>query len=847
MNGNNSGKRRNTATPFTKSSGNSTLRAPSSAPPSSRSNSTSRKRTRMEEWTEYNAEEDQDDSAARLSAAPSPIRFLLPSKRAKWNSEVYDEVMQAQVSPIVSTATHADDIESFSSDDEPSIHFKSNINSFMEFGAQGADTADLSFPDAISQRLHQYQKEGIKFLRDLFRSGGGGILADEMGLGKTVQAVGFVASIKGWGNTAQQRANDFFKPRKPRSDGETPSKSAASPSRPGKQESSPPTAPVLVVCPASVLHQWHREFRNWTGLRAFVCHAKDRQDVLDKAKLNKLDVLILSYETFKSHFEQVNGIGFLCAIFDEAHRIKSTKSKLFKLCQRFKVQRRFGLTGTVIQNSFDELFSLANFVAPNSLGDIDFFKKNYVNPITTGFSKDASDAKVASAKDAATRLCATLQKYMLRRTKSTVSDQLPPKEENMVFCTMTEYQKEAYAALLKSRRLEILRHNVINCSCGSKYVASKCCFKYDQLGGDAWRQQALPAITSLQQLASHAAPPESGSVEPDQLSGKLTMLNENLPTWLRQGDRILMFSNSVGTLDFLEQYLLYLGSKQPDLATGFMRIDGSTPIPARQKIIDTFNRGGASSATSSSTSSSSSAAPILLVSTRACGTGLNLSSANVVVLFEPNWNVSLDAQASDRAHRLGQQKTTRVYRLISAGSIEEIMYRRQVYKQHLVDIAHMTAADRDRERERFSDAEMFGSALLFSFSATAVPFAAGQSFSVTPVHSASGAQRSSPDQGIFSLIVGHAVSLGTASQDIEFNTDQLLDTPEPRAEQSSSLRKTESGFLDSDEERSEDPAQGAIEDADDGILIEMDDGEEPSLPPNTKAIIDLADDVDHFG
>jgi DNA excision repair protein ERCC-6-like 2 len=805
----------------------------------------------MEEWTEYDAGEEQEDAAAASNAAPSPIRFLLPSKRAKWNNEVYDDAVNAQVGPIVSTAAHTDDIESFSSDDESNMNFKANMNRFMESSLQGGDIPDLAIPDSISLRLHQYQKEGIKFLQDLFRSGSGGILADEMGLGKTVQAVGFVASIKGWGNTAQQRANDFFKPRSRRSEVETPSKLHDSPTRPSKQDSPPSSAPVLVVCPASVLHQWHREFRNWTGLRAFVCHAKDRQDVLDKAKLNKLDVLILSYETFKSHFDQVNGIAFLCAIFDEAHRIKSTKSKLFKLCQRFKVPRRFGLTGTVIQNSFDELFSLANFVAPSSLGDVDFFKKSYVNPITMGFSKDASDAKVASAKDAATRLCATLQKYMLRRTKSTVSDQLPPKEENMVFCVMTDFQKEAYSALLKSKRLEILRHNVINCSCGSKYVASKCCFKYDQLGGDAWRQQALPAITSLQQLASHAPPPETGSIDPDQLSGKLMMLNENLPTWLRQGDRILMFSNSVTTLDFLEQYLQYLAGKQLDLVASFMRIDGSTPIPARQKIIDSFNRGSATS--SSSSTSSSSVAPILLVSTRACGTGLNLSGANVVVLFEPNWNVSLDAQASDRAHRLGQQKTTRVYRLISAGSIEEIMYRRQVYKQHLVDIAHMTGADRDRERERFSDAEMFGSALLFSFSSTAVSFGKGQLFQVAQVASsnssaASGVQRSSPDQGIFSLIVGHAVSLGTASQDVEFNADQLLDAPEPRPDQPSSQRKTESEFLDSDEEPSDEPPQGPPDDGDDDIVIEI-DGDvrgSDSATSRARAVLDLSNDEDHF-
>ena len=536
---------------------------------------------------------------------------------------------------------------------------------------------------AVNEKLLPYQREGVRFLHGLYKAGRGGILADEMGLGKTVQAVCFVMAIKGGKSSAAAR-RDFFKARNPKHKIKEVGSDADYP-RPAR-------TPVFVVAPAGLLSQWHREFRRWSTLRAFVAHGKERDAMLDKAKQNKLDVLILSYETFKSHFAVLSACQFCCAIFDEAHRIKNAKSKLSKLCARLKVARRYALTGTVIQNAFDELHALVQFVAPHVLGDAEQFKRQFVTPIAAGFAPEATESLFAAGREATTRLVQLLQAYMLRRTKASVAQQLPPKEERLVFCSMTPHQRHVYNDTLLSRPYQRLLHNVTQCSCGSGYVAARCCYTFDQLSGEAWRQSALPAITRLQQQASHA----------DAESGKLKVLLEDaafLPAWLAQGDRVLLFSNSVQTLDVLEESLR---AQQISL----LRMDGSTPVAQRQRVMDQFTRGQAQ---------------LLLASTRACGLGLNVSAANVVVIFEPNWNVALDAQAADRAHRLGQQRTTRVYRFVTAGSIEELMYRRQRYKQHFVDIAHH-AHQAGAQRRPFADADLFGSALIFSFTLTAVPF-----------------------------------------------------------------------------------------------------------------------------
>lgn len=736
------------------------------------------------------------NGGAPSRGAASPIRFVIPSapKRRKLTETEPDAPVRAPPQPPHSSSSsasvlwgHDDGIESFSSDDDHDDEAEQQQHDVKAAAVE-------AIPAAVVDRLHPYQRQGITFLCEAFAAGQGAILADEMGLGKTVQAVGFIGCLKGWGSPSVTSKQQFFAPRH----------------RPPAPSNAPTTAAVLVVTPASVLHQWHREFRTWTGLRAFIGHGKAKVDMLDKARQNKLDVLIISYETLKSDLDQLNTISFLCAIFDEAHRIKSNKSKLFKACRRLAVRIRFGLTGTLIQNSFDELYHLVHFLVPNLLGDADHFKKSYAQPITLGFSSEATDAQRASARDAASRLASTLTKCMLRRTKLSVSHQLPPKEETVVFCQLTDQQRTVYRDTLQSRQYEILRHNVCTCSCGSNYIASKCCHKYDQLSADAWRQLALPAITSLQQIASHVYSSDCRQQDdPSDLSGKFKMLDTYLSEWIMQGDKILLFSNSMATLDLLELYLQQRTAMQPELSMKHIRMDGSTAVANRQKMIDTFNKGNA---------------PILLVSTRACGTGINLSSANVVVLFEPNWNVSLDAQAADRAHRLGQQRTTRVYRLVSAGTIEELMYRRQVYKQQLVNVAHMDATQ--TKLKLFSNADLFGSALLFSFTETAISFPNGQlvhfeRIESTAAHSAA-SDTNQTSNHLLDLLIGRALSIASSSQLDGFSSEAIIsDVIDPSEDSLPAAQQhghPSSEFLDSElDYRSLDPPY-----LEDDILIEFD-------------------------
>lgn len=675
-------------------------------------------------------------------------------------------------------------------------------------------------PAAINAKLFQYQRDGIKFLYNLYISEKGGILADDMGLGKTIQTICFALAIKGG-----QPASTFFPNQKEAA-------SATEDLLPEDQKKLfAPIAqlPILIVTPASLLQHWHREFSQWTKLRAFIAHGKqDKLRVFESAQGNKLDVVLMSFDTLLTSTKQLNDISFSCVIFDEAHKVKNRQSKLFAACLKLKVKRKYGLTGTMMQNSFEELWTLCQALgfAMYSVGDLDYFKRHYIAPIKEGHVQDATNAQITCASIVAHSLVDKLSKYVLRRTKACIAHQLPPKEDHIVFCEPTPLQLRIYKRITDSPLYRLLRANSVTCKCGSGKAAVKCCAKRNRaIDGPSidFPNVALPALTRLQQLANHVSlivPPsliddlvaafatkkrlshtfssthaftadlatntahitnyfsageknsgpsapsssdasdkslangESSSVKQDhpshathrasissdmtsktaisssatesasgpplsslitspflkmafgddleavaellvngdedmQLCGKLKVLSSLLPHWQKQGSKVLLFSSSTRVMDLLSRFCTKQGYT-------FGRVEGTTPIAQRQRLVDHFNR--------------TKSQFIFIISTKACGVGLNLSSANVVVIFEPHFNVSLDMQASDRAHRIGQVRTTRVYRLVSAYTIEELTYRRQIYKQQMANIA----TEGRSERRFFKMSEVFGAHLLFS-------------------------------------------------------------------------------------------------------------------------------------
>lgn len=679
-------------------------------------------------------------------------------------------------------------------------------------------------PAVTNAKLFDYQRDGIRFLYNLYVSNRGGILADEMGLGKTIQTICFVMAIK----AAQASSTTFF------ASGGSSSSELDADSH--KRLFSPIAKyPVLIVSPASLLQHWHREFYQWTKLRTFIAHGKpdSRAQVIENAKQNKLDVVLISYDTIS----WVNSVRFSCVIFDEAHKVKTRTSKMFSACLHLKAKRKYGLTGTVMQNSFEELWNLCHVLgfATTAVGDFDYFKKHYIAPIKEGHVQDASHAQISRAAIVASSLVEKLARFILRRTKQCIAHQLPPKEDHIVFCAPTELQLRIYKRITDSPLYRLLRQNSIPCNCKSGLPAIKCCSKrpknFEMQNLIDFQKVALPALTRLQQLAnhvslivpeqiisqlqakallkrklaSHFATPSSSdaahssenpapletdnhtrlksvdhntksqlitnffgadlaakelqeqrkqeqrlkkpkvkslrptfpiisdsasSTDPSksksnsdsslssliessflkmafgedideiaerlasgddemELCGKLKVLSSLLPLWQSQDAKVLLFSSSTRLMDVLANFCTKHQFK-------FGRVEGSTPINQRQALVDTFNK--------------TKSQFIFIVSTKACGVGLNLSSANIVVIFEPHFNVSLDMQASDRAHRIGQVRTTRVYRLVSAFTIEELTYRRQIYKQQMANIA----TEGRSEKRFFKMSEVFGAHLLFS-------------------------------------------------------------------------------------------------------------------------------------
>jgi SNF2 family DNA or RNA helicase len=552
-------------------------------------------------------------------------------------------------------------------------------------------------PAHIACRLHKYQIEGVEFLyRRCFIEDSGAILGDDMGMGKTIQSIAFLSAVLRVGD--ERRATGYYM----------------------SPDSSRPVA--LVVLPASVILQWDAEIKKWSTLRAAAFQGSERRRALYNIQSRRADVLLISYEMLRTNRELIEDIGWTCIIFDEIHRLKNIHSKLTVECSKLNCKRRVGLTGTVMQNNFEELHGIINFVAPGLLGPYRTFKQWYVDPIVSGQEYSALKSATNNGRHASRRLHAKLQQVMLRRKKELISHELPGKEDNVVFCNLTELQRRLYERALAVPEVTLLRRLVDRCQCGSGNLFGTCCGSSQSvaLGGGLvvdWKKEVLRTISRLNNLANHPVllspqardPPEKRERDavfqahvlgPDAvavrtamldqnhalLSGKMHVLSALLRRWSADVPRnkVLLFSRSTLTLDMLGGHLARLGIL-------YLRLDGSTTNKRRDQLVAQFQ-------------SLDSPQWVFLVSTRAGGLGLNLTAANIVVVFDPNWNHTWDLQAQDRAYRIGQQRYTRVYRFISTGTLEELLYVRQVYKQQFSSIAQEGA----KERRFFNRDELFG-------------------------------------------------------------------------------------------------------------------------------------------
>ncbi|NXU15428.1 ER6L2 protein, partial [Pardalotus punctatus] len=542
-----------------------------------------------------------------------------------------------------------------------------------------SDNGDF-IPYTINRYLRDYQREGAQFLYRHYANKRGCILGDDMGLGKTIQVISFLAAVlhkKGTREDIENNMPEFLL-------------------RTMKKDSDcNPKKTFLIVAPLSVLYNWKDELDTWGYFKVSVLHGSKKDDDMSRIKQGKYEVALTTYETLRLYLDEFNSIDWSAVIVDEAHRIKNPKAQITQTMKSLKCGVRIGLTGTILQNNMKELWCVMDWAVPGLLGSRVHFKKKFSDPVEHGQRHTATKRELATGRKAMVKLARKMSGCFLRRTKALISDQLPKKEDRMVFCSLTEFQKAVYQAVLETDDVTLVLRAGEPCSCNSGRKRKNCCYKVNA-HGETIKSLRFSYLMILQKVANHAALLQTDNTSklqeahikrvcsqvfssfPDfvqlskdaafetisdpKYSGKMKVLQQLLNHFRKNKDKVLLFSFSTKLLDVLEQYCMASG-------LDYRRLDGNTKSEDRIRIVREFN--------------SIQEINICLVSTMAGGLGLNFVGANVVILFDPTWNPANDLQAIDRAYRIGQYRPVKVFRLISLGTVEEMMYLRQVYKQQL--------------------------------------------------------------------------------------------------------------------------------------------------------------------
>lgn len=500
----------------------------------------------------------------------------------------------------------------------------------------------LKIPSSLYAKLFEYQRTGIKWLSQLDTQGTGGILGDEQGLGKTCQICSFLGALK-----CSNRLKTS-----------------------------------LIVCPATTLSIWVEELNRWHApIRAYVLHSSGSAKSVAQWSTGKIvlkalqegDVIITTYQGLRLQRSMLLPHKWGYVILDEGHKLKNPDADITLVAKQLQTTHRIIVSGTPIQNNLKELWSLFDFVYPGRLGTLPMFQNQFSIPINAGGYANASNMQVQMAYRCAMVLKESIAPYLLRRLKKDVAKQLPSKTEQVLFCNLTPAQTQLYENYLS--KPEVI--DIINGRASGRK------------GRDSGSvKQTFGLIRMLQHICNHPLLFENkrasnegyevdvaSSTNPtfrlstvDTLvaaSGKLQVLRAILRKWRDQGHRALVFSQSKQMLSILES--LMHGEGYP-----YLRMDGDTSVKKRGPLIARFN-------------DKKSNLFVFLLTTKVGGVGINLTGANRVVLFDPDWNPSNDSQARERAWRIGQKKDVTIYRLITSGTIEEKIYHRQIFKQYLTN------------------------------------------------------------------------------------------------------------------------------------------------------------------
>ncbi|XP_066151496.1 DNA excision repair protein ERCC-6-like [Euwallacea fornicatus] len=527
-------------------------------------------------------------------------------------------------------------------DDAVEANYKDRLNNYYKWLEQELQTLEqdidkkdfkklkggLKVPLAAWERLYEYQKEGVYWLWELHQRTNGGLLGDEMGLGKTVQIIVFLLGL--------QYSGVISKFGHYRGVGAS-----------------------IIVCPATVVQQWVKHFHEWAPeFRVAVLHQSGSHQG-PKAKLIKSinenrGILVTTYAGILKYKGNICEHHWHYLVLDEGHKIRNPSAKATIAVKEIRTPHRIMLTGSPMQNNLTELWSLFDFTNPGMLGNLPTFTEHFSQPILQGGFANASPMQEATALSVASTLKNVISPFLLRRMKNEVKEdiQLPNKSEQVLFCSLTEQQRLLYKDYLISEQV----NNILG-----KGIKS---FRSDNF----IKANILMAVTSLRKICNHPDlfrdedSVEDSSYNYYKKSGKMIVVSALLKIWKKQGHRALLFSQGRLMMRIFEQFLNSHGYK-------YLKMDGTTSVRSRQGLIEKFNQ--------------DSSFDLFLLTTRVGGLGVNLIGANRVIIYDPDWNPATDSQARERAWRIGQRKSVIVYRLLCAGTVEEKIYQRQVWKQLL--------------------------------------------------------------------------------------------------------------------------------------------------------------------
>ncbi|KAJ6131515.1 DNA excision repair protein ERCC-6-like 2 [Penicillium sp. IBT 18751x] len=649
-----------------------------------------------------------------LSSEDEPMEYTLPAylKQRRLQFDRKKENLQAmglRLPPSYDDVEFSDNECLESLQEKPSFPGRTPVREYKDI------TLPYSLgiiPAPIAQWLRQYQVEGVAFLHELFVYQKGGVLGDDMGLGKTIQVIAFLTAA--YGKTADERdAKRMRKMRRSQDDVWYPR--------------------TLIICPGTLISNWMAELQRWGWWHVDMYHGPNKDQALHAARSGRVEILITTYTTYVNNKDSINMVEWDCVIADECHKIKERKSETTLSMNQINALCRIGLTGTAIQNRYEELWTLLNWTNPGVLGPVTSWKTQIADPLKIGQSHDATVNELSKARKTAKKLVENLlPQFFLRRMKSLIADQLPKKSDRVVFCPLTWTQAEAYENFLDSDIVDYIKNSSELCDCGSGKKQGWCHKRLLPGTELPWQAFVFPAITVLQKLSNHLAilipqgndPREKQDKDRDMLEialpdkweelyrsrdsivnyanpefcGKWKVLRKLLRFWHANGDKVLVFSHSVRLLRMLQTLFNHT-------SYNVSYLDGSMSYEDRAKAVDDFN--------------SDPAQFVFLISTKAGGVGLNITSANKVVVVDPNWNPSYDLQAQDRAYRIGQTRDVEVFRLVSAGTIEEIVYARQIYKQQQAEIGYNASSERRYfkgvQEKKDQKGEIFGLKNLFSY------------------------------------------------------------------------------------------------------------------------------------